>query len=120
MKILHIEDDMNSARLVEMYVTSTHHEIVTVYNVHEAISVMESDRPDLILLDLVLNGQRDGFSLVRDLRQQGFDLPIIAVTALSTRQDLRECNDVGIDHVLVKPFTIKQLAQVIQTYNVTA
>ena len=115
MKILHVEDDFSSAHLVEMYVHSTEHNIMSATTLEDAFSAMEY-QPDIILLDMVLENGRDGFNFVRELRQQGYTIPVVAVTALSAHNDIEDCYNAGVDQILVKPFTIQQLAHVIQTY----
>lgn len=115
MRILHIEDDLSNARLVEMYVNSTIHEIMSVSTIQAAYSALDF-QPDMILLDMILEGGRDGFQFVSELRQHGYTMPVIAVTALSAHNDMQACYEAGVDRVLVKPFTIKQLAQVIHAY----
>lgn len=115
MRILHVEDEMGSARLVEMYVNSTGNEIISVSTIQAAYDAL-AYQPDLILLDMVLENGRDGFHFVHALRQQGYSMPVVAVTALSAHNDIEDCYNAGVDQILVKPFTIQQLAHVIQTY----
>src|SRR5258708_2870664 len=117
MNILYVEDEPNDAQLVAMYVRSTPHDLVLANDTGEA-EVALLEEPGLIMLDLMLHHVRAGFGFARELREQGFTQPIVAVTALSTPDDIEECRKSGFDDVLVKPFTISQLADVIQRYTV--
>ena len=63
---------------------------------------------DLILLDVMLP-EKDGFSLCRDLRQQGINAPILMLTARDAIEDRVDGLDSGADDYLVKPFSINEL-----------
>jgi len=63
---------------------------------------------DLILLDVMLP-KKDGFSLCRDLRQQGINAPILMLTARDAIEDRVDGLDSGADDYLVKPFSINEL-----------
>ena len=75
------------------------------------------DSPDLILVDVMLGRTKDGFQFTRQIREQGFEQPIVAITALATARDLEECHQAGFNQVLTKPYTINQLADVIAQYT---
>jgi len=115
--ILYVEDEPNDAQLVAMYVRSTPHELVLAHDTGEAEAAL-ADQPGLIMLDLMLQHARAGFGFARELREQGYTQPIIAVTALATADDMEECRKSGFDDVLVKPFTISQLAEIIGRYAI--
>jgi CheY-like chemotaxis protein len=115
MNILYIEDEPNDAQLVALYVNTTPHHLTIAANTQEARKAF-ADNPDLILVDVLLGAARDGYKLVRELHDQGCTRPIIAITALTTPRDVEECQAVGFDFVLHKPFTIEQLAAVIGRY----
>ncbi len=115
MQILYIEDEPNDAQLVALYVKSTRHELVLLRDTGDAQAAL-SEQPALIMLDVMLNNERAGFAFARELRQQGYKTPIVAVTALSTPDDIEECRNAGFDDILVKPYTIRQLADVIERY----
>lgn len=115
MKILYLEDNRQEASLVSRYVQTTSHEFMLALTLDEARKAVAA-QPGLVLVDLVLGHTRDGYRFIRELRDHGYDQPIIAVTGLSAPKDLQECRAIGADAVLVKPFTINQLADVIHEY----
>ncbi len=116
MNILYIEDDPNDAELVALYARATQHNLVIVEHREEFQDAAAQD-PDLILIDLLLDHARAGYALARDLRKQGNTRPIIAVTALATSLDQAECRSAGFTDILVKPYTIHQLAELISRYT---
>jgi CheY-like chemotaxis protein len=116
MNILYLEDEPQDAALVSLYTRSASHHLTVASNVEEAQAAL-ADTPDLILVDVMLGSTRDGFTFTRDIRQQGFEQPVVAITALATARDLEECRRAGFDQVLTKPYTINQLADIITRYE---
>jgi CheY-like chemotaxis protein len=115
MNILYLEDEPQDAELVALYIRSMTYNLTVASNLEEANAAL-AESPDLVLVDVMLGRTRDGFKFTRSLRAQGFDRPVVAVTALATAGDMEECRRAGFDRVLTKPFTINQLAEVITSY----
>lgn len=115
MRILYIEDNPDDANLVNRYVRTTPHEIIIVDNVEAAYTVLRQPI-DLVLVDVLLNRQRAGYDVARVLRENEYECPIIAVTALTTPIDMDAARNAGFDEVLPKPFQITDLAAVIRRY----
>lgn len=115
MRILYVEDQPSDAALVARYVETTHHKLVTVNSIEAAWEAL-SQPVDLIMLDIVIRGDRSGFGFAEALRQQGDARPIVAITALNTPNDLQRCRELGFDPILQKPFTINQLADVLNQF----
>ena len=116
MNILYVEDEPNDARLVERYVRSTQHEITIATNIETARAALSTD-PTLILVDLLIDEARLGLSFVKELRSQGYEYPIIAVTALSLPTDVESCMKAGCNDVITKPYTLPVLAEAIDRYS---
>ena len=117
MRILYMDDEPNDIHLVDLYVKSTSHELIVAEDLEKFDASLDT-QPDLILIDIMINRSRIGLQLPQKVRQQGHDVPLIAVTGLTTADDLRQCQTAGFDHVLTKPFSILQLANVIKRYEV--
>jgi len=115
-KILYLEDNRQEAALVKRYMQTTPHDLVLATTLDEARTAA-TGAPELVMVDLVLGHTRDGYTFIRELRDQGYEQAIIAVTGLTAPRDLQEIQTVGANDVLVKPFTINQLADVIHQYT---
>ena len=113
MRILYLEDNTEDANLVSRYVRTTPHELTIVNSAEDAWALAAQEYFDLILVDVMIGRERVGFDFVQALRQHQYHQPIVAVTALSTAQDVAHCQQVGFDYVLVKPYAVSDLAQVI-------
>jgi DNA-binding response OmpR family regulator len=114
-KILYVEDNQQEAALVSRYLQTTAHECLHTTTLSEARDAV-TEQPEMVIVDLVLGHTRDGYRFIRELRDSGYQLPIIAVTGLTSPRDIQECRATGADTVLVKPFTINQLVDVIHQY----
>ncbi len=118
MRILYVEDNTNDAKLVQRYVETTSHELAVVSTVEQAYDLLsESPNFDLILVDILINNRRLGYDLAHALRDQGYPRPVIAVTALSGPQDQAACAEAGFAAVLMKPFMITTLANMIAQFS---
>lgn len=74
----------------------------------EAIQAVQRQRPDAIVLDVNMPGV-DGYGVVRRLRQDGIDVPILMLTARDDIPDRVQGLDAGADDYLVKPFALDEL-----------
>ncbi len=113
MRILYLEDNAEDANLVQRYVRTTPHELVVVGTADDAWAAAH-EYFDLILVDVMIGQDRSGFDFAQALRQHQVQQPIVAVTALSTPQDVAYCQQVGFDYVLVKPYSVSDLASLIE------
>ena len=105
-----VEDD-SSIRDIEVYaLTSTGFEAVGFEDGDSFWNALQSDRPELVILDVMLPG-KDGVELLKMMRNsEGFrDIPVIMATAKGTEYDKIQCLDYGADDYLVKPFGVMEM-----------
>ncbi len=107
-KILIVEDEPNIRELVSYNVEQNGYEAVTAEDGISGYELALSERPDLILLDLMLPG-KDGYDICRDLRKQGNRTPIIMLTAKSDEIDKVLGLEFGADDYVAKPFGVREL-----------
>lgn len=107
-KILLVDDSMTTLLLEKMILKNTLHEILTATDGDEAIRLAALERPDLILLDVVMP-RRDGFDVCRALRQEAStrETPIILVTTSSA--GLEKGFTCGCSDVVTKPINGTEL-----------
>jgi two-component system KDP operon response regulator KdpE len=79
----------------------------------EALRLIDSERPDLVLLDLALP-RRDGFSVLADLRRES-DLPVIVLTARGLEDEKIRGLQLGADDYMTKPFSPRELVARIES-----
>ncbi len=107
-RILIVEDDHKTADIVGLYLKRDGYQVLTAYDGTKGLELAREERPDLIVLDLLMPGV-SGMEVCRTLRRES-DVPIIMLTALSTEQDKLEGLDLGADDYVTKPFSPRELA----------
>lgn len=108
MNILIVEDD---EKMVHLLTTGLKQEGVvsdSVNNGREALNIITSHDYDLVVLDLMLPGDMDGFDVCKEIRKQKIDIPIIMVTARESIEDRVRGLDAGADDYLPKPFSLAE------------
>lgn len=108
-KILVAEDDRNTNRLICAVMRKMGHEPIAARDGQEALDLMDTNHPDLLVTDLMMP-RLDGTELVRELRDAGYDLPILMLTAKSAQADINDGFVVGADDYLTKPADLRELA----------
>lgn len=86
--------------------------IAAVSSGEEGVEIAMSERPDLVLMDIRLSGQKDGVEAAREIREQ-VDIPIVYLTAHSDRRTVERANQTDHDGFILKPFLRKELQSTI-------
>ena len=105
--ILVIEDEVKIARLVRDYLENAGYRVLVATRGDEGLALARTERPDLIVLDLMLPGL-DGLDLCRKVRQSS-QVPIIMVTARAEEADRLIGLELGADDYVTKPFSPREL-----------
>lgn len=101
-RVLIVEDDVELARLTSEYLQKRGLLIEVEHNGARALKRIENERPQLIVLDVMLPGM-DGFEICRQLRARGADVPVIMLTARDEDIDQVLGLEIGADDYLAKP-----------------
>jgi DNA-binding response OmpR family regulator len=111
-KILLIDDDLTLLNLLGQYLRESDFEVVEASNGPLGLRLAYNEKPDLVLLDVMLPGM-DGWEICARLRELT-DLPIIMLTAKTTEQDKLRGFRIGVDDYITKPFSFAELVARIQ------
>ena len=108
-KILIVDDNTDLNRVLQMSLNESF-ETLAAINGEEAVDLAVTEMPDLIIMDLMMNGM-NGFEAIRLIRQvpKTRSIPIIAITAGLSNSVEEECARIGCNDFLFKPFTASQL-----------
>lgn len=107
-KILIAEDDKELSQLFSHVLTKNGYEVKGVNNGQEALAAMETDYFDLLISDIMMP-LVDGFELVRQLREQGNQTPVMMITARDAFDDMRQGFLSGTDDYMVKPINVNEM-----------
>lgn len=108
MRILIAEDDRKVARFLERGLREEHYAVDVCGDGEEALELAEVNPYDLVILDVMLP-KKNGFSVCRELRQQGIMTPILMLSARSQLEDKVRGLQQGADDYLTKPFAFEEL-----------
>ena len=106
-KILIVEDEKSIAHFISTILTANGYEAMRASTGAEAMSMISSHCPDLVILDLGLPDM-DGLDILRQIRSWSA-LPVVVVSARSHEQDKVSALDLGADDYLTKPFGTDEL-----------
>ena len=108
MKILYVEDEKNLALAIEKILRKNNYSVDVIYDGEEGLDYALSNIYDVIILDIMLP-KLDGISLMRELRREGIQTPVILLTAKGETGDKILGLDSGADDYLAKPFQTGEL-----------
>jgi DNA-binding response OmpR family regulator len=110
--VLLVDDDESLRQVISQYLTQEGYRVVAAGSGAEALRLFYSERPEAVLLDLMMPGM-DGWEVCARLRELS-DAPILLVTARTSQEDKLRGFRLGIDDYLSKPFNLAELAARLQ------
>jgi len=113
-KILLLEDDMSLSQTLEDFLEDNNFEVVCAYDGKEANEIIYEQNFDLFLLDVNVP-YIDGFTLLKEQRENNITTPAIYITSLNSIDSLEEGYKSGGDDYIRKPFELKELLFRIET-----
>ena len=116
-KVLLAEDERNVILGVRTCLDAVGYQIEIVEDGDEALNSIRKERPDLILLDLLMP-KVDGFEVLKEVKgnDETKDIPIIVLTAKAEEEDRQRAMDLGADSYMTKPFKPQELWDLLKHY----
>lgn len=108
MRILVVEDEHKLAKALQEGLEGDEHQVNLAHTGEEGFFLIETERFDLVILDVTLPG-RSGLEILAAVRQRGVKTPVLLLTARDSVQDRVLGLDTGADDYLVKPFAFPEL-----------
>jgi two-component system OmpR family response regulator len=109
MRVLVVEDEDRIAQFLKKGLTEKGYAVEAVGDSDSALERLEKTPFDLLILDLLLPGSRDGLELCREIRSRGIRSKVLMLTARDSVENKIEGLDSGADDYLVKPFSFREL-----------
>jgi DNA-binding response OmpR family regulator len=111
LRILVVDDDPSIRQFVQINLEARGYKVFIASNGEEAVRNAEKEKPDLIILDIIMPGM-DGFEVCRKIRKS-YTVPIIMLSAREGENDKEKCAACGADEYLTKPFVLKDLLSLV-------
>ncbi|MFH0703050.1 MAG: response regulator [bacterium] len=116
-KVLIVDDEQDIVETLQFILETEGIKCITAYDGEEALNKAKSEKPDLIILDVMLP-KINGYKVCRLLK---FDakyknMPILMVTARSQEEDKAIGEETGADKYITKPFDIDELVKIVKKY----
>lgn len=116
-KILYVEDNFDNRMLIRRVLMADGYAVIEATNANDAMKMIETEKPDLILMDINMP-EVDGYTLTARIKSTpGMStIPIVAVTANVMRGDREKSLEAGCDGYIQKPIDIDILTQQVERY----
>lgn len=111
-----IDDDADIREASEIVLTSKGHQVITASNPKDGYEIIKTQKPDLIILDVMMDEPDDGFFLAQKLRREKVTTPILMYTSISKTvgMDFGASEMVPVDDFVEKPITPDALIQKVE------
>ncbi|WP_367307243.1 response regulator [Alicyclobacillus acidocaldarius] len=114
-KVLVVDDQFGIRVLLHEVLQREGYEVFQASNGPSALSIVEREQPDLVLLDMKIPGM-DGLEILRNLRKLGVDAKVIMMTAYGELDLIHEAMEMGAVAHFTKPFDIDELRRTVREH----
>jgi len=111
-KILMVDDQTGPLELIKNYLSRRGYSITTALSGEEALSKIKENRPDIIFLDICMQGM-DGIITLKAIKDLDKSIIVIMTSGNDDRETIKETIELGANGYLVKPFNLKKLEETI-------
>ena len=106
-KILIVDDEVDFLNVIKMRLEASNYSVVTASNGKEALEKIKADKPDAVLLDILMPGM-DGLEVLRKIRAHDKALPVFMITAFSNPERFELANELSASGFIVKTNDLKK------------
>ena len=108
-KILIVEDELIIAKSLARQLENLNYELVGTASMgKKALAIIPKNRPDVVLMDIVIAGEMDGIETGKKIQEQ-FDIPVIYLTAYSDDETLKRVQESGGQGYILKPYKQREV-----------
>ncbi len=115
-KILIVEDEKPLARVLSLKLNSAGYQTVVAFDGEQALTALQKDKFDLIILDLLMSG-KDGFWVLAELQKIGNKTPVVVSSNLSQKEDVDKAKALGaVDYFVKSDITLVDVVAKVKQY----
>ena len=112
-KLLVVDDEHDICDFVQSFFQERGYTVLTATSGEDALTVIKSDRPDLVLLDIKMKGM-DGIAVLKHIRDIDKTIKVVMVTALEEQERMDEACRLGASEYITKPLVLDHLEQAVE------
>lgn len=115
-KLLIVDDELDVREFVANFFRKRKVEVITAKNGEEALNLFERQKPDLVLLDIKMEGM-DGFEVLKQIKQKDFSARVIMLTGKKPEEEeaFKRCKELGALNYIHKPLELDELERVVMS-----
>jgi len=113
MKILVVDDEDIVLESCRRVLEADGYEVLLAASADQALQMIRDEPPDLLLVDVKMP-EHDGVYLIREVRKERPDIPIVLMTGYTTKETVAEAAQIGAATLIAKPFTPDELAETVR------
>ncbi|MEM2192341.1 MAG: response regulator [Candidatus Hadarchaeales archaeon] len=114
-KIMAVDDEPDITKLIEKILKKAGFKVVTCNSGQECLEKLPKEKPDLVLLDVMMPGM-DGWEVYKRIRKINKNQKVAFITAVTIESDARKkMDELGVQHYLTKPFDPPELVERVKT-----
>lgn len=114
--IMIVDDNLPFRMLLRAFLQKADYQVIEAENGGQAIQALETSKPDLVLLDLLMEPV-GGFDFMAQYGERGYDMPVVLITADPGADILTRASKLGFAGVLKKPVTEERVLQVVRRFT---
>lgn len=120
-KLLVVDDNAEVRNLLRLTLSFGDYSVREASNGVDALNLIREWRPDIVLLDIMMPGEKNGLQVCREVKQDEEikDTFIAMLTARGQKQDMQEGNNAGADAYLIKPFSPIELNKMVNHFTLS-
>lgn len=113
-RILVVDDNVSDVILLEHALEEKEYKIISAFDGNSAVEMAVNEKPDLIMLDILLPGI-DGMEVLRRIREDAVtaDIPVVMVSCIHEHQYIQKAMDLGIESYITKPYKLNKLIDLV-------
>jgi DNA-binding NtrC family response regulator len=113
MRILIVDDEEIVLESCRKVLEADGYDVLLAGSADQALERMRDEPPDLLLVDIKMP-ERDGVYLIREVRKERTDIPIVLMTGYTTKETVAQAAQIGVATLIAKPFTPDELAETVR------
>jgi len=112
-KLLVVDDEQDICDFVKNFFQERGYDVLTATSGDEALEIVKKDKPDMVLLDIKMQGM-DGIAALKHIKELDRSIKVVMVTALEDQEKMNEACKLGATEYITKPLVLDHLEEAVE------